>query len=89
MVSFATDWAGRTESSGRISFQMIRKEMPIEDLIREVPAAVGFLMKRGIKCIACGEPIWGTLEEAARAKGFSTEQIERLLQEVQMLKARE
>ncbi len=27
-------------------------------------------MHKGIKCLACGEPIWGTLEDAAKEKGF-------------------
>jgi methionine synthase II (cobalamin-independent) len=64
---------------------MITKEILIEDLIRKVPNSVAFLMKKGIKCIACGEPIWGTLEEAAREKGMSTGQIEQIVKELQML----
>lgn len=54
----------------------------IEDLVREVPGAVAFLMQRGIKCVACGEPIWGTLEEAAREKEFSDAEIQRLIDEL-------
>ncbi len=50
---------------------MIARDISIEDLIRRVPSAVGYLMEKGIKCIACGEPIWGTLESAARDKGFT------------------
>lgn len=45
--------------------------MLIEDLVRVHPASVQYLMQKGIKCIACGEPIWGTLADAAREKGFS------------------
>jgi hypothetical protein len=32
-------------------------------------------MENNIKCLACGEPIWGTLEEAAKKKGFSDDEI--------------
>jgi hypothetical protein len=64
---------------------MITKEILIEDLIRNVPNSVAFLMKKGIKCIACGESILGTLEEAARGKGMSTGQIEQIVKELQML----
>lgn len=28
-------------------------------------------MKLGIVCIACGEPVWGTLEEQIREKGIN------------------
>ncbi len=54
---------------------MIDKDILIEDLVRDVPAAVTYLMKKNIKCLACGEPIWGTLEDAAKKKGFSDEEI--------------
>jgi len=37
-------------------------------LVDILPASVNYLPKKGIKCIACGEPIWGTFEEAAREK---------------------
>lgn len=47
----------------------------IEDLVREVPGSVEYLMKNGIKCLACGEPIWGSLETAAGEKGYKEEQI--------------
>ena len=61
---------------------MIDKDILIEDLVREVPAAVTYLMKKNIKCLACGEPIWGTLEEAAKKKGFSDEEIEVFVKEL-------
>ena len=55
---------------------MITPETTIEDLVTQVPDAVGYLMKKGIKCIACGEPVWGTLGQAAVEKGFSERDIE-------------
>lgn len=48
---------------------MITAEMEIEDLAKDYPRAVGLLMKKGIVCIQCGAPVWGTLEEIARRKG--------------------
>ena len=61
---------------------MIRKEMTIEELVTEVPDAVGYLMQKGIKCIACGEPIWETLESAAKNKGFSDEEVETFVRDL-------
>ncbi len=49
---------------------MIQKDIEIEELVRSFPYSVRYLMEKGIRCIACGEPIWGTLEEAAKEKGF-------------------
>jgi len=54
---------------------MITKEITIEDLVNLKVGSVRYLADRGIRCIACGEPIWGTLEEAAIDKGFSEEEI--------------
>lgn len=51
----------------------------IEELIDKVPQSVSYLMEKGIKCLACGEPIWGTLEQAAREKGFSEKQIKEIV----------
>jgi len=53
----------------------ITKDVHMEDLVQMKPSSVLYLADRGIKCIACGEPIWGTLEDAAREKGFTDEQI--------------
>ncbi len=63
----------------------INKDISIEELIEEVPASVGYLMKEGIRCIVCGEPIWGSLEEAAEEKGFTNKDIERFVKELQVL----
>jgi len=61
----------------------ITKDISIEDLVDNVPQAVKYLMNEGIKCIACGEPIWGTLEEAAKEKGFNDEDIEQFVKDLQ------
>ena len=55
---------------------MIDKKISIEDLVEEYPFSVNFLSKKGIKCIACGEPIWGTLEEACMEKKFTEKEIQ-------------
>ena len=57
----------------------------IEDLIDNYPFAVKYLMRNGIRCIMCGEPIWGTLEEAAIEKGFSESDIDRFVEEMNTL----
>lgn len=68
------------------SFTMIKpeitKDIEIEDLVRNYPFSVKYLSEKGIKCIACGEPIWGTLEEAAKEKGFDDNDIARFINEM-------
>ncbi len=55
--------------------QKINKNIEIEDLVKIIPGAVIYLMEKGIRCLRCGEPIWGTLEEAAKEKGFTDNEI--------------
>jgi methionine synthase II (cobalamin-independent) len=59
---------------------MITKDIEIEDLAKDYPNAVGLLLKKGIVCIQCGAPIWGTLEEVARRKGV--QDIDALVEEL-------
>jgi methionine synthase II (cobalamin-independent) len=41
----------------------------VEELVERYPQLVSFLMDRGIVCVKCGEPFWGTLEELVSSKG--------------------
>ena len=65
--------------------KIIDKKIAIEELVDILPAPVTYLSKKGIKCIACGEPIWGTLEEAAREKGFRDQEILVFVRELNVL----
>jgi hypothetical protein len=60
----------------------ITKETPIEELVTRMPGAVQYLMTRGIRCMVCGEPMWGTLEAAALEKGFSDTDIASFVQDL-------
>jgi len=61
---------------------MITKESTIEELVNNFPFAVEVLSVRGIRCIRCGEPVWGTLEEAAKEKGYDDDYISTLVKEL-------
>ena len=62
--------------------QAIQRTVIIEDLIREHPQSVGFMLKQGLPCYICGEPTWGTLEEVARRSGKSEAEIDALVEEL-------
>ncbi|MBS3944359.1 MAG: DUF1858 domain-containing protein [Melioribacter sp.] len=63
----------------------INKDIEIEELVKIIPESVTYLNEKGIRCLRCGEPIWGTLENAAREKGFSDAQIENFTNELNLL----
>ena len=64
---------------------IITKDTTIEELVDNVPGAVKYLMEQGIRCIVCGEPIWGTLEDAALEKGFNQNDIEKFVKDLNEL----
>lgn len=67
--------------------QVIRRDMPIEELVTALPESVRYLMRKGIQAIACGEPIWGTVEDAAKAKGLTDTEIDEIVADLSGLLA--
>ncbi len=66
----------------------IYQDTLIEELISALPEAVTYLMQQGIRCMVCGEPMWGSIEQAAREKGFSSEQIGGFVRDLNLLAQR-
>ena len=60
----------------------ISKDIEIEDLVNLLPQSVSYLREKGIRCLRCGEPIWGTLAEAAAEKGFNENDIEQFVKDL-------
>ena len=60
----------------------ITKDIEIEDLVKTLPEAVSYLRVEGIRCLRCGEPIWGSLEAAAMEKGFEQKDVEKFVKEL-------
>lgn len=55
--------------------RMIKKTDFIEDLLAEYDGINGILIKKGVICIQCGEPVWGTLEDIIKAKSLNVDKI--------------
>lgn len=64
---------------GNSNTAVVSRDTYIEDLVSFLPESVGYLMDNGIRCMRCGEPMWGTLSDAAREKGFGDEDIEKFV----------
>lgn len=63
----------------------ITRATKIEQLVELKEDAVSFLFHKNIRCIRCGEPVWDTIEEAARKKNYSEEEIDQLIEELNQL----
>ncbi|RMH71250.1 MAG: DUF1858 domain-containing protein [Gemmatimonadetes bacterium] len=58
----------------------------IEEIVENYPQLIQPLRTYNIRCLACGDAIWGTLGEAAAQKGIKNldeilEEMNRLLEE--------
>ena len=54
----------------------------LEEIINIIPDSVLYLQKKGIKCIACGEPVWGTLQDAADLKNIEAQELSVIVSEL-------
>jgi len=60
----------------------ITKDTFIEELVEEIPESIRYLKEQGIRCIICGEPTWGTLEDAAKEKNFNDKEIDKFVKDL-------
>ena len=49
----------------------IDENTTIEEIVAHYPKLIRPLKQYGITCVACGEPVWGTLAENARHKNIT------------------
>ena len=64
---------------------LITRDMKIEQLVELKADAIAYLFNKNIRCIRCGEPVWDTIEEAARKKNYSDAEIDELLDDLNRL----
>lgn len=64
---------------------LITRDMKIEQLVELKDDAISYLFRKNIRCIRCGEPVWDTIEEAARKKDYSEAEIDQLLDDLNQL----
>ncbi len=48
----------------------ITPDMEVEDIVKNYPQSVSYLMDRDIICIRCGAPVWGSLRDLLLSKGI-------------------
>lgn len=61
----------------------ITKDILVEDLVRYYPDSVSILMDYDVQCIACGEPVWGTLGDQIDRKNVAPEPVMAALAELE------
>lgn len=63
----------------------IERTTTIEELTEILPESVSYLMEKGIRCLICGEPIWGTIEEAVLGKNLSENDLQLILKDLNVM----
>ncbi len=61
---------------------VVTAETLVEDLVDRYPKVAGWLSKRGLRCVVCGEPFWGTVGELAKEDGLDEAQFAKLLEDL-------
>ncbi len=49
----------------------ITTDIGLEELVNILPTSGVYLMEKGIRCLRCGDLVWGTLESDVKVKGFT------------------
>ncbi|MCD6463861.1 MAG: DUF1858 domain-containing protein [Thermotogae bacterium] len=60
---------------------MIDAHTPIFEIVKKYPYLIEHFLRHGIKCIVCGDVLWGTLEEEARKQGITSGELQRIIEE--------
>jgi len=60
----------------------ITSDTYIEEIINIIPDSILYLQKKGIKCIACGEAVWGTLKDTADLKKITAQELSVIVSEL-------
>lgn len=60
----------------------ITKEDEIEFIIRSLPGALSYLIKKGVCGISCGESFSGTIESVAKEREFSDSEINSMVNDL-------
>ena len=58
------------------------KDTNIEELTRVMPGAVSYFAKYNIRVMQAGSVIWGTIEQIAKKKNYSDEDIAKFVKEL-------
>ena len=58
----------------------LHAELLVEDALRLHPRLAALLRERGVVCLRCGEPVWGTLGETIAGKGLPVDALLRELE---------
>jgi hypothetical protein len=63
----------------------ISKDDEIEFIFKNIPDSLLYLMKKGVCGLNCGQPVWGTLANAAKERGFSAVEIDMIVDDLNSL----
>ena len=58
-----------------IGLIMIKASDTVEDLLKIYPEIDAYLIRKGIRCVVCGEPVWSTIGDLIENKGLDVDQV--------------
>jgi hypothetical protein len=58
----------------------VEKTIFVEDMLTDFPESNQFFLDKGLRCLKCGEPYWGSLEEFL--EDYNVENIDEMIDEL-------
>lgn len=69
-------------NENKVEAGKITKTATIGQVVKDFPVAVEILEKKGVHCVGCQASYWETIEEGLKGHGFSDEQVDAVIQEI-------
>ncbi len=61
--------------------EYVKSSDSVDFVVETYPQVVKFFSEKGIVCVQCGEPLWGTLEDIIKKKNYDVDTIIKELNE--------
>ena len=61
--------------------QLITRDMPIGDVVKQYPQSAAIFTEYGLHCVGCHVAYWETLEQGARGHGMDDETINKMVED--------
>ena len=62
--------------------ERVFKETQIEEMLLAYPEANRFFLEKGMRCLQCGEPYWGSVESFLNEQGMDPAGMVRFIKEL-------
>lgn len=75
----------KMSKTAKVNKQLIKKDMPIIEIVEKYPIAIDVFQDYGLHCIGCHFSVFETIEQGSRAHGIPDKDIDKMIEEANKL----